>query len=683
MVAFSLAQGATPTWKAATTGDWFTAANWTDGSIPLAGDDVVVTNAGSSILLTNSTPYLGSLLLAGVPGVSNTLVFSNWNTTLSATNVTIASNGWMTLPVAFTNNQMSNNVCIVCTNLTLDRGGVIDVNGRGFQGGAPNYGAGHGPGKGPEWGTGGGHGGYGGHRAASSIALGGVPYGVTNAPVSPGSGGGAYTSNGGSGGGAVRIDAPHGTVTINGAIRAQGGDGAAAYSAGGSGGSVWIACRVLAGSNGLVTAAGGSASGNANWGGGGGGGRIAVIYDPGTQAQLAKPAVTFSAAPGTNVSGGAYVVAYGTPGTLYFPDAALLDGTWFPHSGQIILGSGTWNPDSLTLSNVWVSFPTARFALTVSNDVRVTGANGRLDIGGDTFWRKLAIGTSAYAPFFYSDTTSPPTLRIGGNVTLTNGGSLYVNSGSTNAANPDHGALITVAGHVLVAGNSMIVSRSNPTNGGSPLFQVRTMTVLTNGLVRASATGFSGGEPAYGPGRPTAGAAGGGPAGGWGVGAGYGGQGGTNVSGFSGGPIYGSSNAPVDPGSGGRGYDATAGFGGGLVRVEAEQTIRINGTMTAQGGYGWNSWSGGGSGGGIFLRCVEFAGDPGGVLSAAGGDGQGKAPACSAGGGGRIAVWRRKHSFQGSTSVTNGTAPGLETNGQPGSLVWWQLPGSGSLIVIR
>ncbi len=31
----------TKNWKAATTGDWFTGSNWTEGSIPEAGDEGV------------------------------------------------------------------------------------------------------------------------------------------------------------------------------------------------------------------------------------------------------------------------------------------------------------------------------------------------------------------------------------------------------------------------------------------------------------------------------------------------------------------------------------------------------------------------------------------------------------------------------------------------------------------
>jgi hypothetical protein len=677
---------ANKTWiPASGTNDWWADGNWDPSGAPGAGDEVIIANAGAGVLLTNSTPYLGSLL------VSNTavLLFGRWNTMLSATNITVASNATITCVGPFTDAQMSNNVYLVCTNLTLDPGGRIDANGRGFQGGL-TAGAGNGPGKGPAWGTGAGHGGYGGHRPASAFALGGAPYDAANAPALPGSGAGDSFSvgqAGGSGGGAVRIDARSGTVTLHGTISAQGGNGTAAYAGGGAGGSVWIVCRILAGTGGLVSVAGGSASGNANWAGGGGGGRIAVLYNTADQVVAGKPAIRFSAAHGANGAGNP--ASYGTPGTLYFPDASLLEGAWFPHAGQLLLESREWKPASLTLSNNWVSFPMERFNLTVSNEVLIAGTASRLDIGGDTFWRTVTIDASAFPPFFYSATTSPPTLHVGGSLTITNGGKLYVHGGITNIGNTNYGALVSVTGDLVVAGNSLLVSRSHPSNGGSPLFRVQNLVVLTNGLISAAAAGFCGGDPlagdpAYGPGRSTAGAAGGGPAGGWGAGAGYGGQGCTNSSGFGGGPTYGSSNAPCDPGSGGRGYGDRSGFGGGVIRVEALKTIRIDGTVNAKGGYGWNSWSGGGSGGGIYLRCARFTGNPGGSLSAAGGDGEGKAKACSAGGGGRIAIWRITDAFQGAVNVDSGSAPGFVPINGSGTIVWGQLSGaSGTVIVIR
>ena len=115
------AQAVTCTWKGAT-GDWFDGNNWTNG-VPGNGDDAIV-NSGL-VLLTNSTPALGSLTQGG-----GDLVFSNWTTALTATNVYLYG-GTHSTPAAFTAGQMSNRVWIACTNLFLAAGARIDVAGKG------------------------------------------------------------------------------------------------------------------------------------------------------------------------------------------------------------------------------------------------------------------------------------------------------------------------------------------------------------------------------------------------------------------------------------------------------------------------------------------------------------------------------------------------------------------------
>lgn len=663
------APGATVTWtNTVGTNDWFVGANWSGGSYPTNGDDVIITNtiAGNNfgVLLTNSTDSLSSILLSN----KCTLIFSNWDTALSAANVSILTNATMTLPAAFTNNAMSNRVWIVCSNLTIDAGGLIDANARGYLGGVGSA-VGNGPGKGSGILVGAGHGGYGGNVIWNGDYMGGPPYDSTNAPVFPGSGGSGYSAaTGGAGGGAVRINAT-GTVTLNGTIRANGGNGTASYGGGGSGGSIWISCSVATGTSGAVSANGGSGN---SWAGGGGGGRIAVIYNTAAQTAAGRPRITFTAAYGSSL----YAYDYGMPGTLYFTDGAILDGAWFPHAGQIFLDAPEWNPGNLVVSNVWAFFPMEGFRLTVTNDVRIEGASGQLDIGGNAYWRTSGETWT----FFYSSMTSLSALHIGGNLTLTNGGRLYVYGGVTNSTTTNYGALVSVTGDVFVASNSTIVSRSNPSNGGSPLFRARNLTVLTNGTIDASAKGFHGGSGGYGPGFP--GGAGAFPSG-WGAAGGYGGKGGPDNNGLNAGATYGLSNAPIEPGSGGRGYTSYSGSGGGLVRIEASNTVRIDGIVYAQGGsgVGGGSWSGSGSGGGIYIRCKIFTGNPGGLLNASGGS-SGTYNANS-GGGGRIAVWRMYHEFLGSANATNGTAPGYTTNGLPGTIVWGQLPLPGTIITMK
>lgn len=97
------------------------------------------------------------------------------------------------------------------------------------------------------------------------------PYGSFEAPTSVGSG-----SNMASGGGAVKLEALNGRVTVDGVITMDGQDGPpATVSGGGSGGSVWVEAWELDGT-GLISADGGAAY--YSYGGGGGGGYVSLWY---------------------------------------------------------------------------------------------------------------------------------------------------------------------------------------------------------------------------------------------------------------------------------------------------------------------------------------------------------------------------------------------------------------------
>ena len=193
------------------------------------------------------------------------------------------------------------------------------------------------------------------------------------------------------------------------------------------------------------------------------------------------------------------------------------------------------------------------------------------------------------------------------------------------------------------------------------------MTVPAGSVVTADDAGFM---PENGPGRGGSdygfGSAGGG---------GYGGAGGHGFyahPGATGGPTYGSSNAPVGPGSGG-GYN-TGASGGGAIRLEIARSLTLEGTVTADGqnSPSWNA--GGGSGGSIHIDCRRLLG--GGTLSADGGDGgPGVNGYGGAGGGGRIAVWRvpRFGVFSGTAGVTGGAPGNNSSPGQDGTVVWGEV----------
>jgi hypothetical protein len=218
-------------------------------------------------------------------------------------------------------------VYIVCTNLTIDAGGKINADVRGFK-------TESGPGKGTAgsggWYGGGGYGGWGGmgNYIAGSR---GTNYGSVTAPDMPGSGGGRFSAPpGGVGGGWVQIEAGD-QVVVNGSITANGGPGGAGSGNGaGSGGGIYIVCHTLTGSNGTISADGG-VQGYSGPGGGGGGGRIAIAYDPTAQSNLTvKPALMLISANNVNAEGSAQ------PGTIWMPDNQLLAPTKM-QGGQIVI----------------------------------------------------------------------------------------------------------------------------------------------------------------------------------------------------------------------------------------------------------------------------------------------------------------------------------------------------------
>ncbi len=654
--------------------NWFDSANWAGGFLPVEGNDVVIAGAGVTVLLTDTTPVLNSLTMSG-----GTLIFSNQEAAVRASNVWIRGGIVRHAANSDTNGadgwQVDGRVLFQCTNFFLS--GVINVDGRGW--GSPGSGSSttrsYGPGAGA-YRAGGGYGGFGGNAGDN----GGDVYGTATEPAQPGSGGGPDTSTaGGSGGGLVRIDAA-GTATINGTISAN---GSTSVRGAGSGGGIWISCRVFAATNATIRANGGGAGSSA--GGGGGGGRIAICYDPSAQAVAAPVQATITASRGLVTSSGYY---HGDIGTIYVPDAALLGERLNSIEGQIC-GPSFWGPTNLAVSNVWVRFAQDGFTLAVSNNLTVEGSSGRLEMGGGYIMPRArggwviyshsmdGSGTVMLGQRLYSEAAS--TLTCGGKLTLTNGGWMRVYSGPTNEPS-GYGALVDVKGDASIHANSWVFPVSNPTNGGSPLFRMKNLTIASgNSGFNAIQSGYSGGggsrQNGYGPGG-----------GGSSAGGGYGGAGGN-----SGGGTYGSSNAPVHPGSGGgregatTTYAAAGGAGGGLIRLEISDLLVLNGTLDATGGIGQDDGArraGTGAGGGIYLRSRRLRG--GGVLAANGARVPYITQNIGSGGGGRIAViGPPTNDFTGALSVNPGAAKAGYA-GATGTIVWVQAPAAkGMTLIVR
>ena len=171
-------------------------------------------------------------------------------------------------------------------NVTIDSGSSISSNSKGCTFASGSSTNGYGPNgsnictistAGYGYSNGGGAGGYGGAGGAgvgASSGAGGTTYGSSIAPTFFGSSSGRnFFAATGSGGGVVRLDISE-TLTLNGTISANGGNGNTfgtnIATGGGSGGSVYITTGTFAGSTGTLTATGGNGANNTDADGGGG-----------------------------------------------------------------------------------------------------------------------------------------------------------------------------------------------------------------------------------------------------------------------------------------------------------------------------------------------------------------------------------------------------------------------------
>lgn len=620
-------------------GEWSEPSNWSGNMVPQAGDSVTI-GAGADVLLRETTLHLGSLTLGG------TLVFTNWTTALLATNVTIADGGTMTLPDAFANNAVSNRVHVVCTEFVLEKGGEIDVDAKGYGGGDR---AGQGEGGGvfaDNRGSGAGYGGAGGWAGYQGFSsAGGKVYGVPEAPLAPGSGGAsahaASSYVGAPGGGAVLIVATN--ITLNGVITANGLHQNNLSAGAGSGGGIWIRCRRLAATNGLLRANGGDGSpsvGGAHGGGGGGGGRIALHYEeldgqPSLRVEV-NAGATLSPRSSTDWS-----FLRPAMGTIHLSDPNLLSAaTLCRFSGRLhIPGFDAWELDTLTVTNAIVGFK-PDFELTITGDLTV-GEGGALALSGET---AFAVGGNlALENGGQLVNDGSRNVDVSGNATLIDGGKWHVFGAPTNAVNPEH-TRVHVQGDVSVGAGSWIHPHSDPTNGGSVRFSLRDLTIAAGGGIDADWRGYRGGgfggaSDGQGPGR--------GSRHNWrGSGGGFGGQGGWSIRrdipqwGVAGGGLYGSTLNAAFPGSGGGCQRAfqQAGNGGGLIWIEASGNVALEGALRADGLLAMDGAgsAGAGSGGGIMVFCNRFTGGEDALLSAKGGNGQ--TSGAGPGGGGRIAI---------------------------------------------
>ncbi len=645
-----------------TVGDTFTL----DDTLTLASSSLTVANT-----LTDLTTTLTSISFSGTSSLTVPAV-----TTIQ--DLTIPSGTTVAHPA-----ENTSGLTITAPNLTVDSGGSINVDSKGFDGGSElEVGDGTGGGTGDK-GVGGGYGGTGGSNGNDA---GGTAHGSLSLPALLGSGGsgtedGAIDSKGGDGGGFVKL-VVSGTLTHNGTISADGGIGFKVRggndraAGGGSGGSIQISAGVFAGT-GTIGADGGDKFGD---GGSGGGGRIAVHYDTKTFTG------TFSASGGQVADTG----EFGGAGTIYLKDNAASVFDLTIDNGAILASAST--PVSVaadfggnTIQNLTVNYssPTFTGSISPSNftstnfDLAVTGALTvpDFDITNSTATISGSLTASDAIILTGSTVTVGDTFTLDDTLTLASSSLTVANtltdltttltsitfSGTSSLTVP---AITTIQDLTIPSGTTV----AHPAENTSGLtITAPNLTVDSGGSINVDSKGFDGGsELEVGDGT------GGGSAGN-GVGGGYGGKGGPN-GGSSGGTAHGSLSLPALLGSGGSGTedgasDSKGGDGGGFVKLVVSGTLANNGTISADGGVGFkvrggnNKPAGGGSGGSIQISAGVFAGT--GTIGADGGDYFGDG---GTGAGGRIAVHYDTKTFTGTFSASGGQVGNTGEYGGAGTI---------------
>jgi len=304
--------GVTITWDGSTDTDWDTPANWDLGRIPTSVDDLVIPNVTNDPIIPAGTYSYNSIDVQ-----TGSVVTCLGDTTA----INSASGGTASVPhgVGVTINLASSGAtaAVITGTMTADDQGFPELTGPG----CPDVI------RGSHYGGGGGYGGRGGEGTSWDAP--GLTYGSTTQPTALGSGGVRVSSTAGAGGGAIKINAASGTVTVAGTLSAN---GESSGREGGSGGSIWIIADTFAGA-GAITANGGN--GNGTYGGAGGGGRIRLTWTSGNYTYTG----TVGAAAGS-------AAEIGHAGTISIPD-----NESFTVNGDLALAPGTYNIPVLTVTN--------------------------------------------------------------------------------------------------------------------------------------------------------------------------------------------------------------------------------------------------------------------------------------------------------------------------------------------
>ena len=594
---------------------------------------------------------------------------------------------------------------------------ICATDGIGFGGGFNNSTTSRG-------GGGGAHGGSGGNpNAGGSASLTKYDFPVGR-PSFGASGGSVATTAGGTGGGIVVLEVID-TLSLSGNIQANGGDGLPndgnkRAGGGGSGGFVYLITDTFTGTDGNINTNGGAgASANGGYGGGGGGGIVTVVYNTDNSNFLstltADNAATGGASGGGSATAGesgslnknpsrtltiTHAIAEDSDANsqidkihLYFNmdiDANSVAGSDFTTSRTISSASrSNYATVTLVLTEGGSTDLSTAFTVTVAGEVTSSWAT-----------TNLSSGSFSVVP---ATCTVADTTLFSGNLY---GSTILINSDTTITAQED--SVDCTGLDMQVTNDSVLTFGTNTTNGDYVFLKIDSLT-LDNGSSISSdglgCTATTGSDHGTGPDADTnicstsTGSPGGSTAGNQNRstgGGGYGGVGGDGLTTSGGSPAYGDENAPTLFGSSGGSTERSGkvgGTGGGIVRIEANDTLTVNGEITADGslgvvtGNGWKVVTGGGSGGSIYIVTETITGTTG-SFSAVGGNGQADQTHYSGGGGGgRVAIFYENDNtdFDGTaftsllaSSVSAGGASGggASTAGSDGSLVIDQVGGA-------
>ncbi|MGZ3971005.1 MAG: phage head spike fiber domain-containing protein [Mucilaginibacter sp.] len=539
-------------------------------------DGVAITSCGGTGTCNSTNPYTistsahyDSIVMANGAYITG----SSWTSGVPA-----VGNGKLLLQVT---NDFS-----ICSNC------VVQMDGKGYKGSGPGYGGTY---------VGGSHGGVAGNYPGYGVG----PAAFDNT-LDPSDLGGSGNGTGGPGGGLLNITVG-GTLTLNGAIQANGMLTSAWM--GGAGGSIKITMGTLSGFGGSVKVNGASA-----YNGAGAGGRMALFYNTdsysGGIANLTKEA--FGGAGSSGVTSNA------AAGTIFYKHVNV------DSVGHLIIKNNNYS-----IGNLGVYLPTTELTADASglsfDSVTVAG-NSILEVKSGNTFNLLTAGTLNFPLYLNGGTLG----NIPNNdLTVSATGILWLPGTGTKTFNN-----LTVDG-TIYQWNYNTTSLTYKVS----LYILNNLTINSSGSIDVSGHGYSGGGNGYG---------------GANSGGGHGGIGG-NYPGSTAGSAFDSTMNPSDLGGSGNG---SGGPGGGLLEITVGNTLTLNGAIQANGML-YSAWMGG-AGGSIKISTDTLAGTQGSIKV------NGASAYNGAGAGGRMALFYNNDSYSGGiVNLTKEAFGGAGSSGVP------------------